>query len=207
MIIFNNLRESIVMMKGIIRFVLIAIASVTIVNAADYKVDKDATKLQWHAEKVTGKHDGFVGVKSGTISHDNGVITSGEFVIDMKSISNIDVEDPSYKTKLENHLKSEDFFSVEKFPEAKFKITKVEKKDNKQQITGNMTIKGITQKITFPAEVTASGDVLTAIATIKLDRSKYNVKYNSKSFFDIEALGDKMIYDEFTMNLHLVAKK
>jgi polyisoprenoid-binding protein YceI len=179
----------------------------TIVNAADYTVDKDATKLQWHAEKVTGKHDGFVGVKSGSISHDKGVITKGDFVIDMTSISNVDVEDPSYKTKLENHLKSEDFFSVEKFPEAKFKVLKVEKKGNKQQITGNMTIKGITQKISFPADVTASGDMLTAIATIKLDRSKFNVKYRSKSFFDIEALGDNLIYDEFTMNLQLVAKK
>lgn len=195
------------MMKGIIRYVMIVVASATILNAADYTVDKSATKLQWHAEKVTGKHNGFVEVKSGSLTYKDGAITNGQFVIDMKSISNTDVEDPSYKTKLENHLKSEDFFNVEKFPEAKFKILEVETNGSTQTITGNMTIKGITQKIKFSAVATENGDILTTKATIKLDRSKFNVKYNSKSFFDIEALGDKMIYDEFTMNLQLVAKK
>ncbi len=186
---------------------MITLASVSFLNAADFKVDKDATKLQWHAEKVTGEHDGNVNVKSGSLDYDNGMIKGGEFVIDMKSITNTDLEDEGYNTKLVNHLKSEDFFSVDKFPEAMFKVTKVEKKGDKQHITGNMTIKGITQKITFPAEVTKSEDMLTAMATIKLDRSKFNVQFRSKSFFDIEALGDKLIYDEFSMNLHLVAKK
>ncbi|PKL77913.1 MAG: hypothetical protein CVV25_13275 [Ignavibacteriae bacterium HGW-Ignavibacteriae-4] len=195
------------MVKGIFRFVIITLASATMLNAADFKLDKDATKLKWHAEKVTGEHDGFVSVKSGTINYDNGVISGGEFVIDMKSISNTDIEDEGYNTKLVNHLKSEDFFSADKFPDAKFKVLKVEKKGDKHNITGNMTIKGTTQKITFPADVSLTGEVLTAVATIKLDRSKFNVKYNSKSFFDVEALGDKMIYDEFTMTLNLVAKK
>lgn len=195
------------MVKGIFKFVIIALASATMLNAADLKLDKDATKLKWHAEKVTGEHDGYVAVKSGSIRHDNGVISSGEFVIDMGSITCTDIEDEGYNAKLVNHLKSEDFFSVDKFPEAKFKVTKVEKKGDKQHITGNMTIKGTTQKITFPADVSMTGDMLTAVATIKLDRSKFNVKYRSKSFFDVEALGDKMIYDEFTMTLNLVAKK
>jgi polyisoprenoid-binding protein YceI len=195
------------MIKSFLKIAMITLASVTFLNAADFKVDKGATKLQWHAEKVTGEHDGNVNVKSGSLDYDNGMIKGGEFVIEMKSITCTDIEDEGYNTKLVNHLKSEDFFSVDKFPEAMFKVTKVEKKGDKQHITGNMTIKGITQKITFPAEVTKSEDMLTAMATIKLDRSKFNVKYNSKSFFDIEALGDKMIYDEFTMNLHLVAKK
>lgn len=195
------------MFKGIIRFIALSFIATSMLTAADFNIDKDASKIEWHAEKVTGKHDGFVNVKSGSINVDKTMIKNGEFVIDMKSISNTDIEDDGYKAKLENHLKSEDFFSVEKFPEAKFVITKVEKKGKMQNVTGNMTIKGITQKVTFPAEVTVSQDALTAIATIKIDRSKFNVQYNSKSFFDIEALGDKMIYDEFTINLHLVAKK
>jgi len=195
------------MIKSFLKIAMITLASVSFLNAADFKVDKDATKLQWHAEKVTGEHDGNVNVKSGSLDYDNGMIKGGEFVIDMKSITNTDLEDEGYNTKLVNHLKSEDFFSVDKFPEAMFKVTKVEKKGDKQHITGNMTIKGITQKITFPAEVTKSEDMLTAMATIKLDRSKFNVQFRSKSFFDIEALGDKLIYDEFSMNLHLVAKK
>ncbi len=207
MILFNNLYKSLDMIKSVFKFVIIAMASVTLLNAADYKLDKDATKLKWHAEKVTGEHDGFVTVKSGTVGYSDGAITNGKFVIDMKSITVRDIEDEGYNAKLVNHLKSEDFFSVEKFPEAIFSIRKVETNGNVQTITGNMTIKGITQEITFPATVTESGNTLTTKATIKLDRSKFNVKYNSKSFFDVEALGDKMIYDEFTMTLNLVAKK
>lgn len=195
------------MIKSIFKFVIIALASATMLHAADYKLDKDATKLKWHAEKVTGEHDGFVTVKSGTVGYKDGAITTGKFEIDMKSITVRDIEDAGYNAKLVNHLKSEDFFSVDKFPEAKFSILSVETNGATQTITGNMTIKGITQKITFPATVTESGNTLTTKATIKLDRSKFNVKYNSKSFFDVEALGDKMIYDEFTMSLTLVAKK
>lgn len=195
------------MFKGIIKFIALSFITTTMLTAADFNVDKEASKVEWHAEKVTGKHDGFVNVKSGYINIDKTMIKNGEFVIDMKSITDVDIEDAGYRTKLENHLKSEDFFGVEKFPEAKFVITKVEKKGKMQNVTGNMTIKGITQKMTFPAEVMISQDALTATATIKIDRSKFNVQYNSKSFFDIEALGDKMIYDEFTINLHLVAKK
>jgi len=195
------------MLKGIINFVILAVVTTTMLGAADFKVDKDATKVGWHAEKVTGEHDGYVNIKSGSFDIDNGMIEDGDFVIDMKSITNTDLEDEGYKAKLEGHLKSEDFFSVEKFPEAKFVVTSVKKKADMQHITGNLTIKGITHEISFPAKVTATNDMFTAMATIKIDRSKYNVQFRSKSFFDIEALGDKLIYDEFTINLHLVAKK
>lgn len=195
------------MFKNVIKFLSIAVLSATMLQATDYNVDKDATKIKWHAEKVTGEHDGYVNIKSGSLDIDNGMIEDGEFVIDMKSITNTDIEDEEYKAKLEGHLKSEDFFSVEKHPEAKFEVTSVKKKADKQNVTGNLTIKGITHEVTIPVKVTVSQDVVTAMGTLKIDRSKYNVKYNSKSFFDIEALGDKMIYDEFTINLHLVAKK
>lgn len=195
------------MVKSFLKLVLLVFASANILNATEYKVDSDATVLKWHAEKVTGEHDGYVTVKSGKVGYKNGSITNGSFIVDMKSITNTDIEDEGYNTKLVNHLKSDDFFSVEKFPEATFTILSVESNSNTNTITGNITIKGITQKITFPATVTEKGDMLVVKATIKLDRSKFNVQYRSKSFFDIEALGDKMIYDEFTMTLNLVAKK
>lgn len=195
------------MVRSILKLVIIALASATMLNAADYKLDKDATTLKWHAEKVTGEHDGFVKIKSAKFDYLNGGISNGTFVIDMNSITCTDIEDEGYNAKLVNHLKSDDFFSVKKFPEATFTILKVDMNGNEQTITGNMTIKGITHKITFPAKVTESGNTLTTKATIKIDRSKFNVKFRSKSFFDLEALGDKMIYDEFTMTLNLVAKK
>ena len=195
------------MLKNTIKFFAFALVSVGMLQAADYNVDKEATKIGWHAEKVTGEHEGYVNIKSGSFDIDKGMIEDGECVIDMKSIICTDIEDEGYRGKLESHLKSEDFFSVDKHPEAKFEVTKVEKKADKQHVTCNLTIKGITHEVTIPVKVTVSQDMVTAMGTLKIDRSKFNVKYNSKSFFDIEALGDKMIYDEFTINLHLVAKK
>ena len=195
------------MLKNVIKLLAITLLSATMLQAVGYNVDKDATKIKWHAEKVTGEHDGYVSIKSGSLDVENGMIEDGEFVIDMKSITNTDIEDEGYRSKLENHLKSEDFFSVEKYPEAKFVITSVKKKGDKQLVTGKLTIKGITHEVTIPVKVTVSQDVVTAMGNLTIDRSKYNVQFRSKSFFDIEALGDKMIYDEFTINLHLVAKK
>lgn len=195
------------MLKPILTIMLLVAFTSTFALASDFTVDKSQSTVKWHAEKVTGKHDGNVNIKSGTLNFDGNNLKGGEFIIDMKSISNADLEDASYKQKLENHLKSEDFFSVEKFPESKFVITKVEKNSDKHQITGNLTIKGITHPVTFPASIKVNGNNVTAKADIVVDRSKYNVQYRSKSFFDITALGDKMIYDEFKLSLSLTAKK
>jgi polyisoprenoid-binding protein YceI len=195
------------MLKNVLTFAITAIFATTMLTATVFTVDNGATKVKWHAEKVTGKHDGHVKIKSGTLNFDNGKLKDGEFTINMKSISNTDIEDPSYKAKLENHLKSDDFFSVKKFPEAKFSITKVEEKSGKHHITGDLTIKGITHPVSFPAEISVNGDKVTAKADIIVDRSKYDVRFRSKSFFDINALGDNLIYDEFTISLDLVAKK
>lgn len=195
------------MLKPILTLMLITAFSTTFLSAIDFTVDNSKSTLKWHAEKVTGKHDGNVMIKSGSLNFDGSNLKGGEFTIDMKSISNTDLEDASYRQKLENHLKSEDFFSVDKYPESKFVITSIEKKADKHQITGNLTIKGITHAVTFPADIKISGDKVTAKADIVIDRSKYNVQYRSKSFFDITALGDKMIYDEFTLSLYLIATK
>lgn len=195
------------MLKYALNLAAATVFSTTLLTATVFTVDKNATEVKWHAEKVTGKHHGNVEIKSGKLNFDGDALKGGDFIINMKSISNKDIEDASYKSKLENHLKSEDFFSVEKYPEAKFSITKVEEKGDKHQITGNLTIKGITHPVSFPADITLSGDKVVAKADITVDRSKYNVKFRSKSFFDIKALGDNLIYDEFTISLDLVAKK
>ncbi len=185
--------------------VAIAISSFTEkVRKATWSVNVSESKVVWLGKKVTGEHTGTIGIAQGNLEFDKDHFSGGAFEIDMKSIANTDIEDQEYKQKLEGHLKSDDFFGVEKYPKATLVIKKVKHETaNKYMVTGKMTIKGITNAIEFPAEVSIDGTKATASAMITIDRSKYNIKYKSGSFFD--NLGDKMIYDEFTMEVTLVA--
>jgi len=171
-----------------------------------FKADQKATSVKWFAEKVTGAHDGSISIKSGSLKVDNGKITGGEFEIDMTSITCADIENAEYNAKLVGHLKSEDFFNVDKHKTAKLVITKVtQKKGDIHYFRGNLTIKGITKEIKFEAKVSNGGDKITATGTIVLDRTDFDVKYSSGSFF--ENLGDKVIYDEFKIEVSLTANK
>lgn len=164
------------------------------------------SQIEWLGKKVTGDHYGTISISKGDLQLENDVLTGGSFEIDMNSIVSKDVENPEYNQKLVGHLKSDDFFGVEKYPTAKFEITGVEKKGTtKYLVQGNITIKGITKSISFPTQLAIYGDKASATATITIDRSDFNIKYGSGSFFD--GLGDKMIYDEFTLDVTLVANK
>jgi polyisoprenoid-binding protein YceI len=124
----------------------------------------------------------------------------------MTTIKNTDMEG-EYATKLVGHLTSEDFFGTAKFPTDKFAITRAIPQDSKgnYKIIGNLTIKETTKEVKFLAAVTESGNKVTASGKIIVDRSEFNVKYGSGSFFD--GLGDKTIYDEFDLQVNLVATK
>lgn len=173
-------------------------AATGIVSAQNLKVNAKNSTLQWHGKKVTGEHFGFIGLKEGQMSLANDQLTGGKFVIDMTSITNTDVKDASYNTKLVNHLKSDDFFGVAAYPEAVLEIVKGSQfKNNEATVEGRLTIKNITHPVTFT--VKRAGSIYSA--SIVVDRSKYDVRYGSKSFFD--GLGDSMIYDEFTMNVSI----
>ncbi|MBC9929044.1 YceI family protein [Chitinophaga qingshengii] len=173
-------------------------------KATTFQVDKTQSKLNWVGKKVTGQHSGTIDVSDGKLDLENNVLKGGSFSLDTRSITVTDIKDASGNAKLLGHLKSEDFFGVEKFPAANFVITKVTPKSNgSYDVTGNLTIKGITNAITFPATVVISGAKLTAKADIKVDRTKYNIRYGSKSFF--EGIGDKAIYDDFDLAVELVA--
>jgi polyisoprenoid-binding protein YceI len=175
-------------------------------KAVNYKIDVNKSTIVWTGKKVTGEHTGNIKVKSGVLQHDGKVITGGAFDIDMTTITNTDLTDAAYNQKLIGHLKSDDFFGVDKFPVASLKITEIKFKGGDQyEIGGDLTIKGKTNKIKFPATVSADGKVLNAKSKITVDRSKYDVKYGSKSFF--EGLGDKTIYDDFDLDVNLVAVK
>lgn len=175
-----------------------------------YKVDLSKSKLTWEGRKVTGAHHGTINLRDGSLELINGVLKGGEFTIDMNSIVNLDLTDETWNKKLVDHLKSNDFFSVASYPEAKLKINGFKNyKDSDSNanflIIGDLTIKGISHSIEFPAEVNVKDDVVSASAKIEIDRSKYDVRFRSGSFFT--DLGDKLIYDNFTMNVTLIASK
>ncbi|RYD72685.1 MAG: YceI family protein [Sphingobacteriales bacterium] len=172
----------------------------------NFKVDTNKSTIVWTGKKVTGEHTGNIKIKNGVLQHDGKVITGGAFDIDMTTITDNDLTDAGYNAKLVGHLKSDDFFGVEKYPVATMKITGITFKGGDQyELTGDLTIKGKTDKVKFPATVSANGNTLTAKSKITVDRSKYDVKYGSKSFF--EGLGDKTIYDDFDLDVNLVAVK
>ena len=177
----------------------IMIFAVAGLQAQEYGVDVEKSTVKWTGEKLTGKHWGYIKLKSGDLTLKDGKITGGNFVIDMNSISNEDLESGEYNAKLVGHLKSDDFFGTSSYPEAKLVITKATAfKGNTADVRGDLTIKEKTESILFT--VTKNGDKYSA--KIVVDRSKFDVKYGSKSFF--EDIGDKVIYDEFTLDVDLL---
>lgn len=171
-----------------------------------YKVSPADSKVTWEGKKKIGdSHHGELAVKSGQLKVAGGKLVGGEFEIDMTSLKVTDVKDEGMNKKLTNHLHSDDFFSIAKHPTSKLVITKVEEKDGKTMITGDLTIKGKKEPITFPATVAVAKDEVKAQSTLNVDRTKYDVRYNSGKFFP--NLGDKVINDEFTVNVDLTAKK
>ena len=187
------------MKKTIITFALAFIFNIGCYIAQDYKVNTDKSTIHWIGKKVTGEHDGFISIKEGQFYIVNNQITRGQFYIDMSSMTCTDIEDATYNQKLVGHLKSADFFGVENYPTAKLIITKSTPfKDNQCVLHGNLTIKDKTDVVQFI--VKRNNDVYKA--KINVDRSKYDVKYGSSSFFD--NLGDKVIYDIFELEVKLI---
>ncbi len=167
--------------------------------AQTQKINTKKSTINWLGKKIGGQHEGIIKIKSGTLELKNDQIVSGNFTVDMTSITNTDIKDEGYNKKLVGHLKSDDFFGVDKFPTASLSITKATEFSNgKTSVIGELTIKGKTESITF--DLTKSGNSYTT--KIDIDRSKYGVKYGSTSFFD--SLGDKAIDDIFILNIELL---
>ena len=157
----------------------------------DIKIDK--SKVVWKGYKVTGSHVGIISITSGHLNFDKDILTGGSFEIDMTSITVTDLEG-EYKGKLEGHLKSDDFFGVTNHPTAKLVFNKVTASGkNAYNVNGDLTIKGKTNPIIFVISIYGNN----ATASLKVDRTKYDVRYGSTSFFD--GLKDKAIYDEFDL--------
>ena len=185
---------------------LVAIIALTFsANAQSFNIDKYASKVTWIGKKVTGSHNGDIKIKSGSLTFSDNQLTGGTIVIDMTTINTLDLTG-KYKGDLEGHLKSDDFFGVSKFPTATVVITKaVPQGPGKYKVTGDLTIKGTTKEIKFIANVDQSGNSVKGNADLTVDRSEFDIRYGSGSFFD--NLGDKTIYDDFELSVNLVAKK
>ncbi len=193
--------------NSILLGITLLLFTVSISAQATFNVNINTAKINWKGFKPTGEHYGTISLKSGSFIVNNGEIIDGDFVIDMTSIINVDI-DPSSKgnAKLVNHLKSKDFFNVEKHPTASFKITSTEKKEDRILIKGDLTIKNKTNPIEFLAIVKmVNNQLIFNSETFKIDRSKWNIEYKSKSFFS--NLADKFIYDDMEISISMEAQK
>ena len=184
---------------------VLALTLTTTAFAGSQKVDVAKSSVKWLGKKVTGQHNGTIAIKEGSLEVEKGKVTGGKVVIDMQSIVVEDIKDAGTNAKLVGHLKSDDFFSVATNPTAELNVTKVVSNGDSHTFTGNLTIKGITNPATFTATSAKEGKATVYKGTLTIDRSKYNVRYGSNSFFD--NLGDKAIYDEFTLDFSLVVSE
>lgn len=170
-----------------------------------YTVDVAKSTVNWDGKKFSGSHNGVVSLTSGTLGFNGKKLVQGGFVANMTTIQTVDGGKGS--PNLDRHLKADDFFGTEKHPEATFTIKKVEGNGADVKITGELTVKGKTNVIEFPAKITwNSNKNVTAVAEkIVIDRTKYGIEYKSKSVFS--SIGDNFIYDDFTLSVKLVATK
>ena len=179
-----------------IALALVVVLSTATVSAQTKKVDVKASTINWNGKKVTGEHSGTVNLKDGTLLFKGTKLVGGTFTVDMTTLTATDLTG-EYQTKLNGHLKSEDFFGTEKFPTAilVFKKIGMSSKDM-YSVTADLTIKGITKPV---SNMAVKGD--TASTKFMVDRTKYDIKYGSGSIFD--NLGDKAISDEFELTVVL----
>ncbi|WP_420315689.1 YceI family protein [Ekhidna sp.] len=175
-------------------------------EAKEMKVNTTESVITWTGKKVVGKsHTGTLKLKEGALQMDDNKLTGGSFVIDMTTLEDTDLSG-EWKAKLEGHLKSDDFFGVETFPTANFVITEAKSTgNNTYDITGEVTIKGKTETISFPATIKEAGGNYEAMADLSFDRSKFDVRYGSDSFFD--NLGDNVIEDKIDLSVKLIVGK
>lgn len=162
-------------------------------------VDTEQSMVHWTGRKVSGQHHGDVKIKSGVLVVEEGSLVGGNFVIDLGTITNHDL-DGEYKGKLEGHLKSADFFDVDNHPEATFEITNVQDgaEAGTVAISGNLTIRGITKNITFDAQVQEASDTaVKATADFNIAREDWGVNYAGQA--------DDLISKEINFKVTLVA--
>ena len=188
-------------------------AAVATDSASPYVVDSANSIIEWVGSKPAGKHNGTIAISNGEVYLNNGKIESGKFTIDMTSITVLDLKAGDGKEDLEGHLKglgkeedADHFFNTKKYPEGSFEITAVNTVDAQTTVEGNLTLKGITKPVKFPATITLDGNKMTlSTESFKINRTEWNVNYASKSIFD--DLKDKFVDDEIELKVNVTATK
>lgn len=196
---------------GVIKSSENATIRLSVAKATTYTVDPNQSSISWNAKKVTGQHDGIVKMAKGELILEGAQLTGGTFVADMTTLRDVDKGEASpFNERLVNHLRSEDFFGVEKYPTSTFKITSVKPiagakaGEPNYTIGGDLTIKGTTKPQTFPATVNLAGNVIRATAKLSVNRLDYDIKYRAAI---IGTAADKIIDDTFALDLKLIATK
>ncbi|HEY9197545.1 MAG TPA: YceI family protein [Mucilaginibacter sp.] len=170
-----------------------------------FEIVSAKSNIDWIGRKVTGAHNGTIGIKKGILKFDQDKLSGGQFIIDTTSIKILDVTDPATNEQFAGHLASDDFFNSVNFPESVLTITSATPKSNNvYHIVGDLTIKGITHPITFDAQIDHIGGELTASGKIVIDRTRYGMRFRSGNFF--KDLGDTLIYNEFELNVKITAQ-
>ncbi len=194
------------MLKILLPVVMLAFAKDTR-KPVIYTVNTAESVIEWEAKKVTGQHNGKVPLSGGQMVIDGKTLISGNFEANMADLR-VEEKNGNGNPRLDTHLKSDDFFSAEKFPKAVFTMTSAkETAPGQYEISGNMEIKSISKPVKFTAAVAPNtvGNKLYGTATFMIDRTQYDIKYRSSNW--VEGLGDKAIYDEFQIIVKLVLDK
>ncbi len=184
----------------------LAFASFKTIEAVTYKAVVAESEITWAGSRPGKTHNGTLSISDGNFVFENGKLTTGNFTLNMKTIKVLDIKSGKNNTKLVTHFNSADFFDVTNHPTAKFQITGSESKDNKTLVQGKLTLKGITKEVSFLADVTDNGSSATIKSSeFKIDRTKWDIKFRSGSFFD--GLKNKLIYDDITLTVNVKGKK
>ncbi|OIV40115.1 YceI family protein [Flavobacterium johnsoniae] len=171
----------------------------------NFEIVSSNSSVEWTGRKVTGAHNGTIGIKNGNFIFNDGKINGGNIVIDTTSIKILDVTDPATNTQFAGHLASDDFFSIEKFPTAVFDILSVKEiSSSTYYLEGNLTIKDITHSAGFEAEVKNDSNSISFAGKLIIDRTKYDIKFRSGNFF--KDLGDTLIYNDFELDFNITAE-
>ena len=181
-------------------------ASSLSLHVADEKyavIDTKESVVAWKGSSLEGAHTGYVYISKGELMIENGQLMGGTVEVDM---STIEGDDHRSDNNLIQHLKDPDFFDVKKFPFSRIAISSVASINvEDKEITGNLTIKGITHPVTFPVKMEMKDGIVRARGELVIDRTKWDVRYKSGKFFD--NLKDQAISDSIEFNIKIVAKK
>jgi polyisoprenoid-binding protein YceI len=174
-------------------------------ETTNFKIVSSNSNVDWTGRKVTGAHNGTIGIKEGNFILSDGKVKGGNVIINTSTIEILDVTDPATNAQFAGHLASDDFFSIEKFPTASFDIISVKEVSNSTYyLEGYLTIKDITHLVGFEATVANNRNTISLTGKLIIDRTKYDIKFRSGNFF--KDLGDTLIYNDFELDFNITAE-